>query len=166
MPSCFRAPCFSPRPRSQPLQHLLAGLPNVSRAQRQHQVPVGGGLEQGLHAGIDCAHILHAPVAELAPFGDVYHNPSLLSGATLNTLTTGFTNLSDGAKVFIGKDDAAPPADLAPRKRSRSPDAKNGGPAKDGAPKDGEHRGKRGEGDQKGQTGPAAGAPATGPPKQ
>src|SRR5215211_1462430 len=68
-------------------------------------------------------------------------------------VTTGFANLSDGAKVFIGKDDAAPAADLAPRKRSRAPDAK-GGPAKDGEP-----RGKRGEGDQKGQTGPAAGAP-------
>lgn len=66
-------------------------------------------------------------------------------------VTTGFANLSDGAKVFIGKDDAAPSADLAPRKRSRTPDAKTG------AGKDGEHRGKRGEGDQKGQTGPAPG---------
>ena len=62
-------------------------------------------------------------------------------------VTTGFANLSDGAKVFIGKDDAAPTADLAPRKRSRAPDG-TGGPSKDG---------KRGEGDQKGQTGPAPG---------
>ena len=69
-------------------------------------------------------------------------------------VTTGFANLSDGAKVFIGKDDSAPAADLAPRKRSRTPDAK-GGPA-----------GKRGEGDQKGQTGPAAGGPSSGAPKQ
>ena len=46
-------------------------------------------------------------------------------------VTTGFANLSDGAKVIVGKDDAAPSADLAPRKRSRAPDAK-GGPAKDG----------------------------------
>src|SRR5215211_1216387 len=79
----------------------------------------------------------------------------IASGLTTSdrVVTTGFANLSDGAKVFIGKDDAAPAADLAPRKRSRAPDAK-GGPAKDGEP-----RGKRGEGDQKGQTGPAAGAP-------
>ena len=39
-------------------------------------------------------------------------------------VTTGFANLSDGAKVLIGTDDRAPTADLAPRKRSRSPDAK------------------------------------------
>jgi multidrug efflux system membrane fusion protein len=61
-------------------------------------------------------------------------------------VTTGFANLSDGAKVFIGKDDQTPSADLAPRKRTRGPDA---------AGKAGERRGKKGEGDQKGQTGPA-----------
>jgi len=82
-------------------------------------------------------------------------------------VTTGFANLSDGAKVLIGTDDRAPTADLAPRKRSRSPDGKGGqgkdgqtkdGQARDGR-KDGEHRGKRerGEGDQKGQTAPAPG---------
>src|SRR2546425_2179 len=82
----------------------------------------------------------------------------IASGLTTSdrVVTTGFANLSDGAKVFIGKDDAAPSADLAPRKRSRAPDAKSGdtksGDAKGGAGKDG----KRGEGDQKGQTGPAA----------
>jgi membrane fusion protein, multidrug efflux system len=91
-------------------------------------------------------------------------------------VTTGFANLSDGAKVLIGTDDRAPTADLAPRKRSRSPDAAKGGQKdgqqKDGAAgdgqkkdwqgKDGEHRGKRerGEGDQKGQTGPARGEPS------
>jgi len=63
-------------------------------------------------------------------------------------VTTGFANLSDGAKVFIGREDSVPSADLAPRKRSRGPDAAG----KDGA---GERRGKKGEGDQKGQTGPA-----------
>src|SRR6185369_16072315 len=41
-------------------------------------------------------------------------------------VTTGFANLSDGAKVFIGKDDANPSVDLAPRKRTRAPDAKAG----------------------------------------
>jgi membrane fusion protein, multidrug efflux system len=75
---------------------------------------------------------------------------------TDRVVTTGFANLADGAKVFIGKDDANPSADLAPRKRSRAPDAKDGkADAKGGAGKDG----KRGEGDQKGQTGPAAGPP-------
>ena len=76
---------------------------------------------------------------------------------TDRVVTTGFANLSDGAKVFIGKDDANPSADLAPRKRNRAPEAKDGkADAKGGAGRDG----KRGEGDQKGQTGPAAGPPA------
>jgi membrane fusion protein, multidrug efflux system len=86
---------------------------------------------------------------------------------TDRVVTTGFANLSDGAKVFIGKDDTTPSADLAPRKRSRAPDAKGSdakGDAKSGAGKDGEHRGRSGEGDQKGQTGPAAGTPSG--PKQ
>jgi membrane fusion protein, multidrug efflux system len=74
---------------------------------------------------------------------------------TDRVVTTGFANLSDGAKVFIGKDDTTPSADLAPRKRTRAPDAKSGD-GKAGAGKDG----KRGEGDQKGQTGPAAGPPS------
>jgi membrane fusion protein, multidrug efflux system len=68
--------------------------------------------------------------------------------ASDRVVTTGFANLSDGAKVFIGRDDQTPSADLAPRKRTRAPDAAG----KDGA---GERRGKKGEGDQKGQTGPA-----------
>jgi len=79
-------------------------------------------------------------------------------------VTTGFANLSDGAKVLIGTDDRAPTADLAPRKRSRSPDAKGDGKgdAKGAQGKDGEPRGKRerGEGDQKGQTGPATAEPS------
>jgi multidrug efflux system membrane fusion protein len=66
---------------------------------------------------------------------------------------TGFANLSDGAKVIVGKDEQTPAADLAPRKKgSRSPLAKDG-QAKGG--KKGE--GIQGEGDQKGQTGPAQG---------
>jgi multidrug efflux system membrane fusion protein len=84
-------------------------------------------------------------------------------------VTTGFANLSDGAKVLIGTDDRAPTADLAPRKRSRSPDAKGDakGDSKGGPGKDGEHRGKRerGEGDQKGQTGPAPAEPSGGAAK-
>jgi multidrug efflux system membrane fusion protein len=85
----------------------------------------------------------------------------IASGLTTSdrVVTTGFANLSDGAKVLVGKDEQAPTADLAPRaKRSRTPDAKGGqkdgqakdGQAKDGQGKDGERRGKRGEGDQKG----------------
>jgi multidrug efflux system membrane fusion protein len=78
------------------------------------------------------------------------HDAVIASGLTTSdrVVTTGFANLSDGAKVLIGKDEQAPSADLAPRaKRSRSPDAKGG--QKEG--KDGEHRGKRehSEGDQK-----------------
>ena len=80
----------------------------------------------------------------------------IASGLTTSdsVVTTGFANLSDGAKVLIGKNDQAPTADLAPRKRSRSPDANKGGQTKDGQAKDGEHRGKRehGDGDQKGST--------------
>jgi membrane fusion protein, multidrug efflux system len=85
-------------------------------------------------------------------------------------VTTGFANLSDGAKVVIGKDDQAPTADLAPRKKrsSRDAPAKDGqakdGQAKDGEAKDGqgERRGKRGDADHKAQTGPAAGSEPSG----
>src|SRR6478736_1860429 len=83
----------------------------------------------------------------------------IASGLTTSdhVVTTGFANLSDGAKVLIGTDDRAPSADLAPRKRSRSPDAKGAQPGegqgKEGQGKEG--RGKRGEGDQKGPTGHA-----------
>jgi membrane fusion protein, multidrug efflux system len=65
-------------------------------------------------------------------------------------VTTGFANLSDGAKVIVGKDDQTPTADLAPRKKgSRGPQGKDG-QAKDGQGKDGkgEHRGKKGAGGQ------------------
>ncbi|HEY4973534.1 MAG TPA: efflux RND transporter periplasmic adaptor subunit, partial [Steroidobacteraceae bacterium] len=71
-------------------------------------------------------------------------------------VTTGFANLSDGAKVVVGSEGQTPTADLAPHKRRSSRDVQgNDGPAKDGQ---GEHRGKRGErgrGDRKGQAGPA-----------
>jgi multidrug efflux system membrane fusion protein len=108
------------------------------------------------------------------------HDAVIASGLSTSdrVVTTGFANLSDGAKVLIGTDDRAPTADLAPRKRSRSPDGKGGqggqggqakeGQAKEGQAKDGEHRGRRerGEGDQKGQTGPApAGQQSGGPAK-
>lgn len=83
--------------------------------------------------------------------------------ASDHVVTTGFANLSDGAKVIIGKEDSAPTADLAPRKKRSSKDAG----AKDAQGKDGagERRGKkgeRGEGDQKGQTGPAQGSEQSG----
>jgi len=111
----------------------------------------------------------------------------IASGLSISdrVVTTGFANLSDGARVLIGTDDRAPTADLAPRKRSRSPDAKGepkggqgkGGQGKDGQAKegqaregqgkDGENRGKRerGEGDQKEQTGPAPAEPSGGAAK-
>jgi multidrug efflux system membrane fusion protein len=73
-------------------------------------------------------------------------------------VTTGFANLSDGAKVLIGKDEQTPAADLAPRKKgSRAPQGKDGqGKGKKSSP---------GEGDQKGQTGPAQGEPSGGAAK-
>ena len=83
---------------------------------------------------------------------------------TDRVVTTGFANLSDGAKVIIGKDEQTPAADLAPRKKgSRGAQGKDG-QAKDGQ---GERRGKKGErvqgeGDQKGQTGPAQGSEQSG----
>jgi multidrug efflux system membrane fusion protein len=97
----------------------------------------------------------------------------IASGLTTSdrVVTTGFANLSDGAKVIVGKDENAPTADLAPRKRRSSRDAqsKDGQVKKDWQGKDGEHRGKRrergqsdGEGDQKGQTGPAQGSDQSG----
>jgi multidrug efflux system membrane fusion protein len=52
-------------------------------------------------------------------------------------VTTGFANLSDGAKIMVGRDDQTPSADLAPRKRSRGPQARDG-QGKDGQSKDGQ----------------------------
>ena len=79
-------------------------------------------------------------------------------------VTTGFANLSDGAKVIIGKDEQTPAADLAPRKKGSKGAQGKDGQAKDGQ---GERRGKKGEraqgeGDQKGQTGPAPGSEQSG----
>ena len=100
--------------------------------------------------------------------------------ASDRVVTTGFANLSDGAKVIVGRDEQTPTADLAPRKKrsSRDGQAKDGqakdgqskdGQSKDGQSKDGvgERRGKKGEraqgeGDQKGQTGPAQGGEQSG----
>jgi len=85
--------------------------------------------------------------------------------ASDRVVTTGFANLSDGAKVIVGRDEQTPTADLAPRKKRSSRDVQ----AKDGQAKDGqsERRGKKGErgqgeGDQKGQTGPAQGGEQSG----
>jgi multidrug efflux system membrane fusion protein len=90
--------------------------------------------------------------------------------ASDRVVTTGFANLSDGAKVIVGRDEQTPTADLAPRKKRSSRDGQaKDGQAKDGQSKDGqgERRGKKGErgqgeGDQKGQTGPAQGGEPSG----
>jgi multidrug efflux system membrane fusion protein len=96
----------------------------------------------------------------------------IASGLSPNdrVVTTGFANLSDGSKVIVGRSDQTPSADLAPRKRTRAPDAQKTNGAKDGQKggqaKDGELRAKRKstEGDEKGQTGPAPGpAPVPAP---
>src|SRR5882672_5091565 len=90
--------------------------------------------------------------------------------ASDRVVTTGFANLSDGAKIIVGKDEQTPSADLAPRKKRSSRDVQSkDGQGKEGQVKEGqgERRGKRGEhgqgeGDQKGQTGPAPGSEPTG----
>jgi len=69
-------------------------------------------------------------------------------------VTTGFANLSDGAKVLIGKDEQTPSADLAPRKKRSSREV----PSTDSPGKDG----KKGEGDQKGRAGPGQGSQQSG----
>lgn len=108
------------------------------------------------------------------------HDAVIASGLspTDRVVTTGFANLSDGAKVIVGRNDQTPSADLAPRKRSRSPQAKDG-QAKDSQAKDTQGkepqangaRGAKGEvksepvtggGDQKGQTGPVQGTDQSG----
>lgn len=58
---------------------------------------------------------------------------------TDRVVTTGFANLSDGAKVTIGQDDQVPTADLAPQARQDRRGARRGG---DG----GARRGRRSEG--------------------
>ena len=79
-------------------------------------------------------------------------------------VTTGFANLSDGAKIIVGKDEQTPAADLAPHKKgSRNPQGKDG-QAKDGQ---GERSGKKGAGaqgagDQKGPAGSAQGGEQSG----
>jgi multidrug efflux system membrane fusion protein len=80
----------------------------------------------------------------------------IASGLTTSdrVVTTGFANLSDGARIIVGKDQQAPTADLAPRKRRGSRDVQG----KDGQGRDGqgERRGRRGERGQSGgdQTAP------------
>jgi multidrug efflux system membrane fusion protein len=61
---------------------------------------------------------------------------------TDRVVTTGFANLSDGAKVTISQNDQAPTADLAPQKRQGKQGDRQGGG-------NGERRGKRGEGSKK-----------------
>ena len=79
---------------------------------------------------------------------------------TDRVVTTGFANLADGSKVSIGSNDQTITPDLAPRKRRSKGEGKNG------EGKSGERRNRKGgeaasgEGDQKGQTGPAPAAPA------
>jgi multidrug efflux system membrane fusion protein len=69
--------------------------------------------------------------------------------ASDRVVTTGFANLSDGAKVIVGKDEQTPTADLAPRKKG----SRQG---RDGQGKGGK-KAERGQAaaDQKAQAGPA-----------
>jgi membrane fusion protein, multidrug efflux system len=112
--------------------------------------------------------------------------------ASDRVVTTGFANLSDGAKVAVGNNDSTPTADVAPHRRGRGGQGRDG-QARDGQAKDGQRRewqGKDGQGkegltseeraerrarrerrqserDEKGQTGPAQGeTPAGGAKSQ
>src|SRR6266487_2621987 len=51
--------------RSQFLENLLPGLPDVPGAQRQDQVALARGAKQRVHSGIERAHIFHAAMSEL-----------------------------------------------------------------------------------------------------
>jgi len=79
-------------------------------------------------------------------------------------VTTGFANLSDGAKVIIGKDEQTPTADLAPHKKRSSRDVQGKdaqGKGVQGRDGKGEQRGKNGEGGQS-RGGPAQGGEQSG----
>lgn len=81
---------------------------------------------------------------------------------TDRVVTTGFANLSDGAKVTVSQNDQAPTADLAPHKRQGKRGERQGGG-------NGERRGKRGDGSQKQsgsgaqENGQSSGTPKTQP---
>jgi multidrug efflux system membrane fusion protein len=85
---------------------------------------------------------------------------------TDRVVTTGFANLSDGAKVSVGTNTGEPAVDLAPRSKRGSGKGSDAG----------ERRSKRGQGQQHGsdgnpsapmgQTAPAAGQPSQGTPPQ
>ena len=97
------------------------------------------------------------------------HDAVIASGLSPSdrVVTTGFANLSDGAKVIIGKDDQTPAADLAPRKKgSRGPQGKDAqGKDVQGKDEKGERRGKKGEGSQAaGQGGEQSGSGAKSQP--
>jgi multidrug efflux system membrane fusion protein len=97
------------------------------------------------------------------------HDAVIASGLSPSdrVVTTGFANLSDGAKVIIGKDDQTPAADLAPRKKgSRGPQGKDAqGRDAQGKDEKGERRGKKGEGSQgAGQGGEQSGSGAKSQP--
>jgi multidrug efflux system membrane fusion protein len=76
--------------------------------------------------------------------------------ASDRVVTTGFANLSDGAKVRIGSADQAPTLDLAPRKRERRGGRDHGGSGERKAKQ------KNGEDHQQGQTAPAQGSQQSG----
>ena len=75
-------------------------------------------------------------------------------------VTTGFANLSDGARVAVGNDSQTPAVDLAPRKRRSSRDVQANDGAARGGGEAGEHRGKRGQGDRKWQGGARGSEPS------
>src|ERR1019366_2755250 len=52
--------------RSQPRQHLFAGLPHVAGPQRQDRVTFARDLQQRFHAAVQRTHVLGSTMPELA----------------------------------------------------------------------------------------------------
>jgi len=120
---------------------------------------------------IDQDDVVHARAVKVTQQNET--EAVIASGLTAadRVVTTGFANLSEGAKVRIGDSSQTPTADLAPQKRRRGPPGAEGQKGPDGGKASGEQgRRSRGEGGAgapgaNGQAAPAAGAGSSGAAK-
>jgi multidrug efflux system membrane fusion protein len=114
---------------------------------------------------IDEGNVAHAKPVAVTQQNEVQAVIASGLSASDRVVTTGFANLSDGAKVVIGSEDQTPAADLAPRaKASKGGQGQGTGQGAGQGPGQGKKRGQqtRGEGDQKGQAGSAQGSEQSG----
>ncbi|ABD07604.1 Secretion protein HlyD [Rhodopseudomonas palustris HaA2] len=115
---------------------------------------------------IDQDNVVHAQPVKVTQQNET--EAVIASGLTPadRVVTTGFANLSEGAKVRIGDGGQAPAVDLAPRKR-RGPPGDQAKPGEGGAAEQGKRRRGEGGAGAPGQTGqaPAAGAEPAGAAK-